>query len=150
LLPLEYHYPELTAAQRHKRILTICKQMDIHQSILDERPALLHPQMYKMALLARAFVLEPKIILYDNPLLDLEMKYKKIVYNHILHLREHLSVTQIFISTSDILFEITDTNLVFNRGAIVESGTWDELILSEQTATQNIIREYLETGLNPG
>ena len=148
LLPLDYHFPELSPAEKKDKIETLFDHFEIQTKILLERPARLHPQILKMMLLIRAFVMEPDIILYDNPLLDLGLKFKKAIFKYVYYLKEEKKVTQIFTSTSDILFEIADENLVLNNGNLIEVETWENLILSDNTITQKIIKDYLEVGIN--
>ena len=147
LLPFDFHYPHMPVEQKKEKILAIFRMLDIHDEVLTHRPAKLHPQMYKMILLVRAFVLEPAIILYDNPFLELELHYRKLVYKYMHYLRDEKSTTQIFVSTSDILFEIADQILVFNHGYLVETGDWNELLVNGKETTHMLIKQYLEAGI---
>ncbi|MBI2418906.1 MAG: ATP-binding cassette domain-containing protein [Ignavibacteriales bacterium] len=148
LLPLDFHFPNLSPSQKIDSIMMVFGKLDIHEGLLSERPAQLHSQMFKMILLARTFILGPNIILYDNPFLDLELHYRKLVYAYIKSLRDGNGTVQIFISTSDILFEIADTILVFNHGSLVETGNWEKLLLDGKATTQRLIKQYLEAGVN--
>lgn len=147
LLPFDYHYPKIPRAEKLEKVKSLFRKLDVHESLLNERPAMLHPQMYKMMVLIRTFLLDPAIILYDNPFLDLEKHYQKLVYAYIHELRGTGKTTQIFVSTSDILFELSDQILVFNHGRFIEAGGWDELLMSGTETTQNLIRQYLEAGV---
>lgn len=148
LLPLDFHFPEQSRDVKVELIKEFFARFTISEKFLTERPAGLHPQMAKMLLLIRAFLLKPKIILYDNPLSDLELRYKKLVLLYMLELQKQQEVTQLFVSTSDSLFEIADYNLVFSNGNLIQEGSWDELIISGGPETTKIIREYLEVGIN--
>lgn len=148
LLPMDFHFPEQERESKIVFIKSFFEKFKISERYLYERPAGLHPQIAKMILLIRAFILQPKILLYDNPLSDLELRYKKLVLLYIMELRKLPDVLQIFVSTSDSLFEISDNNIVFYEGALIQEGSWDELIMSGGSQTQQIIREYLEVGIN--
>lgn len=147
LLPMDYLMPQLSKAAKLEKIHNLFEHFGLSETILNERPARLHPQFLKMILLIRAFLTEPRIILYDNPLGDLEISFRKKIFAHIATLHQE-GVTQLFVSTSDILFEMADTNLVFSAGEIIESGAWDDLLISTHPITKKIIKEYLEVGIN--
>jgi ABC-type transporter Mla maintaining outer membrane lipid asymmetry ATPase subunit MlaF len=147
LLPLDYHFPEMGREAKLDLITRFLNQFSLQTSVLNERPAKLHPQIAKMLLLIRAFLPEPRIILYDNPLGDLEYSFRKKIFSYISTLQSK-NVTQIFVSTSDILLEIADIDLVFKSGKLIESGQWNELLFSQSPVTQRIIKEYLEVGIN--
>ncbi len=147
MLPLDYYFPAMSSDLKREKINWFFHYFSLNPKLLSERPAKLHPQIYKMLLLVRAFLPEPKILLYDNPLGDLEQNFKKKIFAYISELKKQ-QLTQIFVSTSDILFELSDVNLVFKSGDYVESGTWEDLMFSESPITQKLIKEYLEVGIN--
>lgn len=148
LLPTEFHFPDCNKEKKIERVHELFDLFEINSKLLKERPFKLQSQMTKLVTLVRSFLLEPEIIVYDKPLLDLDLTRKKNVINHIIKLREQGKTTQIFTESNDILFGIADRNIVIAQGNLIETGTWEDLISSYDVTTQNIIREYLEFGLN--
>jgi ABC-type transporter Mla maintaining outer membrane lipid asymmetry ATPase subunit MlaF len=148
LLPLNYHYPDEPLSEKQKKIDALFEYFEIPKKVLSERPARLHRQTLKMILLIRAFVMEPDIILYDNPLVDLELTYAKSVCEYIRQLKIRKNVTQIFFSTSKMLFEDADNMLVFSDGLLVETGSLNTIIKSENPLTRKLIQDYFEAGTN--
>ncbi len=146
LLPLNYHYPDATKEEKQSRIDRMFDNFGIQKKILSERPARLHPQTLKMILLIRAFIMESGIILYDNPLTDLELNYKKAVSSYINQLKASKKVTQIYFSTSRTLFYDADYILIFSGGSLIEQGLVDSILKSENLLTKKIIHDYLEAG----
>lgn len=147
LLPLDFYFADMTRQAKLEKIASFFDFFSLPISLLDERPAKVHPQILKMILLLRAFIPEPKIILYDNPFGDLEFGFKKKIFSYIASLHEK-KITQIFVSTSDHLLELADNDLVFSAGEFIEAGPWDQLLFSTSPVTQRIIKEYLEVGIN--
>ncbi len=147
LLPLDFHFPDEDHTMKLDKIKAIFEHFGLNINLLSERPATLHPQFKKLMLIIRAFLPNPAIILYDNPLVDLELSFKKKIIGYLYKLQSN-GVTQIFVSTSDVLLELSDVNLVFKSGCLIESGKWEDLIMSNSIITKNIIREYLEVGIN--
>ena len=146
LLPLNYHYPDVSIEEKMQKIHALFDHFGIHHEILSDRPARLHPQALKMMLLIRAFAMDPEIIIYDNPLTDLELTFKKTVAEYIKRLKTEKQVTQIFFSTSRMLFNDANDILIFSRGVLVEKGQTDLIMKSENPITKKIIQDYLEAG----
>ena len=147
MLPMDYHLTSLSQDHKIDMIYYILEIFGIDKNVLNERPAKLHYQVSKLMALVRGYITNPEVILYDNPLSDLERAFRKKVIKFFLDLK-HRNVTQIFYSTTDTLFEISDNNLVFYEGKLVETGPWEELIMSNHSVTQYIIKEHLEIGIN--
>ncbi len=147
-LPLDYVRNDLSEEQKQELIAQYFDQFEIPLRVLEERPARLHRQLTKLILLIRAFIINPELILYDNPFVDLEIPFKKKILLHILKLKNTGKITQIFLANSDNLFEMSDNNFVFFGGKIIEQGTWSDLIQSSNVQTQKLIKEYLEIGIN--
>jgi ABC-type transporter Mla maintaining outer membrane lipid asymmetry ATPase subunit MlaF len=146
LLPLNYHNPDVSIEEKMQKINSLFDHFGIQKEILSDRPARLHPQALKMMLLFRAFAIDPDIILYDNPMTDLELTYKKAVSSYIKQLKTEKQITQIFFSTSKMLFNDAKYILIFSRGTLVEKGPTELIMKSENAITQKIIQDYLEAG----
>jgi len=148
LLPLDYHFPELSHQQKLDRIVALLEHFAMSTNILSLRPAKLNSQTLKMTLLIRAFAMEPDIVLYDNPLADLELHYQKAVTSYIQKLSRDNKTTQIFLSTSPTLLKIAHEVLVFLNGTIFEKGLPEQINGSTNPLTKKIINDYLEAGVN--
>ncbi len=146
LLPLNYHFPDTSKVEKQNRIEALFNHFGLDKKILQARPARLHPQTLKMILLIRAFIMEPEIILYDKPLTDLEQSLKNLVTSYMQQLRAGKKVTQIVFTSSRVLLNNTDDILVISGGRLIEHGSFDAMVKSENPFTKKIIHDYLEAG----
>lgn len=96
--------------------------------------------MQKRAGLARALVMEPEIIIYDEPTTGLDPINADNVDAVILQMKEELNVTSIAI-THDMLsaFKIGDYIAMLHDGAVVEYGTPDEI----RSSSSPIVQKFL-------
>lgn len=87
-------------------------------------------QMQRL-MIARIFLLKPKILLADEPTSMIDACSRATILDMLMHLRDEIGMTIIFI-THDIglAYYISDSVYIMEHGKIVESGTADEVILN--------------------
>lgn len=101
-------------------------------------PAELSGGQKKRIGLARAIVLEPEIILYDEPTTGLDPVSVRTVADLIVRLRDERGITSVAI-THDLLCAdiITDAAHFLHHGEIVQSGSLDDLRRSDHAELRN-------------
>jgi len=107
----------------------------------DKLPSALSGGMKKRAGLARAIVMEPEYILYDEPTTGLDPITADAINDLIIKLQEELNVTSIVV-THDMpsAFKVGDRMAMLNDGRIVFHGTMDEV-----RATDNpVVKQFIE------
>jgi peptide/nickel transport system ATP-binding protein len=84
-------------------------------------------------MIARIFLLKPKILLADEPTSMIDACSRSTILDALMALRDEIGMTPIFI-THDIglAYYVSDTVYIMEKGRIVESGTADEVILNPQ------------------
>ena len=89
-------------------------------------------QMQRL-MIARIFLLKPKILLADEPTSMVDACSRATILDMLLNLRDEIGMTIIFI-THDIglAYYISDTVYIMEHGKFVESGKADEVILNPQ------------------
>lgn len=107
----------------------------------DKAPSELSGGMKKRAGLARAIVMEPEYILYDEPTTGLDPITSDAINDLIIKLQKQLGVTSIVV-THDMpsAFKIADRIAMLSRGRIVFSGTVDEV----RTTDHPMVRQFIE------
>ena len=94
----------------------------------DKMPSELSGGMKKRAAIARALVIEPQLILYDEPTSELDPLSAVIIGEEILHLQERIGVTSLVVSHDrDLAFGIADRIAVIHEGRILAIGTPTEI-----------------------
>jgi peptide/nickel transport system ATP-binding protein len=99
-------------------------------------------QMQRL-MIARIFLLKPKILLADEPTSMIDACSRATILDMLMQLRNEIGMTVIFI-THDIglAYYVSDSVCIMERGKIVESGTPDEVILHPREAyTQRLIND---------
>jgi len=99
-------------------------------------------QMQRL-MIARIFLLKPKILLADEPTSMIDACSRATILDMMMKLRKETGMTLIFI-THDIglAYYISDSVYIMEKGKIVEHGTADEVILTpKQPYTQRLIND---------
>lgn len=99
-------------------------------------------QMQRL-MIARIFLLKPKILLADEPTSMIDACSRATILDMLMQLRNEIGMTPIFI-THDIglAYYVSDTVYIMEHGKFVESGSADEVILHPKEAyTQRLISD---------
>ena len=83
---------------------------------------------------ARAIVLEPKVLLFDEPLSNLDAKLRRQVREDIRNLQQTLGVTTIYVThDQEEALAISDKVIVMNEAIIAQEGTAKDLYIHPKT-----------------
>jgi peptide/nickel transport system ATP-binding protein len=99
-------------------------------------------QMQRL-MIARIFLLEPKILLADEPTSMIDASSRATILDYLMKLRKETGLTLIFI-THDIglAYYVSDTVYIMEHGKIVERGSADEVILNpKEPYTKRLIND---------
>ena len=94
-------------------------------------------------MIARIFLLKPKILLADEPTSMIDACSRATILDSLMDLRNEVGMTPIFI-THDIglAYYVSDTVYIMEGGRFVESGSADEVILNpKQPYTQRLLSD---------
>ena len=84
--------------------------------------------------LARSLVLEPKVLLLDEPLSNIDKKLRETVRNEIRKIQKELGITMIFVThDQEEAMSISDRIIVMNEGNIEQIGTPREIYTFPET-----------------
>ncbi len=117
----------LSKEEIRSKVIEISKKLMIDH-LLDRRPSQISGGQQQRVALARALVKEPRVLLFDEPLSNLDAKLRMMMRAEIKKLQEELGITSVYV-THDQAEAMTMASriAVFNFGKIVQYGTPDEV-----------------------
>ncbi len=106
----------------------------------DLKPSQLSGGMIKRAALARAIVMDPKLLFFDEPSAGLDPVVSAELDDLILKLRESMQMTIVVVTHElDSAFKIADRITVLDHGKILLKGTVDEVRNSDNERVQDLL-----------
>jgi iron(III) transport system ATP-binding protein len=98
------------------------------EGLEDRQPNQLSGGQQQRVALARAVIMEPSVLLFDEPLSNLDAKLREQMRVDIRNLQQRLGITSIYVTHDQIeAMSISDRVVVMNRGRIEQIGSPREL-----------------------
>ena len=115
-----------TKISKQKKIETMIKKVGLHSSDLDKYPHQFSGGQRQRIGIARALILEPKLVICDEPVSALDVSVQAQIVQLLKSLQKEFGLTYLFI-THDlrIVRHIADEVVVMRHGKIVEAGKTD-------------------------
>ncbi|MFC0179049.1 ATP-binding cassette domain-containing protein [Thorsellia kenyensis] len=96
-------------------------------------PSMLAAGQKQRVAMARAIILQPMVIIADEPLASLDMPIRAQIINLMLELQEKEDITFIYVTQDiEIMKHISDYVVVMHEGEVIELGTLDEIVHKPQ------------------
>jgi len=106
----------------------------------DLMPSQLSGGMVKRAALARAIILDPRLLFFDEPSAGLDPVVSAELDELILKLRDAMNMTIVVVTHElDSAFKIADRITILDRGEILMCGTVDEVRNSDNQRIYNLL-----------
>jgi len=122
------------------RVRRVLRLVGLEETI-DKFPSELSGGQQKRVALARAIILDPKVILYDEPTTGLDPIRSDVINELILKLEHELKVTSIVV-THDLIsaFKVADHMVMLHEGHVVLEGTPEEFRNSDNPIVGRFLR----------
>ena len=99
-----------------------------------EYPASLSGGQQQRVALARSIIMEPKVLLLDEPLSAIDAKLRKSLQQKIMEIQKELNLTVVFVThDQDEAMLLSDVIWLFNQGKIEQSGSPIEIYTKPET-----------------
>jgi phospholipid/cholesterol/gamma-HCH transport system ATP-binding protein len=138
-LPLRKH----TDMEEEEIRVKVCEKLQLVglTDVYDKYPAEMSGGMKKRIGLARAVVMNPSVVLYDEPTTGLDPIMADVINELIMGLKKELEITSIVV-THDIksAYKVGDHIAMLHGGRIIFSGTPQEV----RTTDRPIVRQFIE------
>ena len=136
--PLSHHHKELSKTELDKLTMEALGQVGL-QEAAGKMPSELSGGMTKRIGLARTLILQPEIMLYDEPTTGLDTATAKEISQLILELQKKNNISSIIITHDMNCARMTaDKIVILREGSIVAEGTYETL----SNSTDEWIRSF--------
>ena len=130
---LQTHRPELSRRERVQRAGDVLERVGVDRARLTSYPHELSGGMRQRVMIAMAMLLEPQVMIMDEPTTALDVVVQRDILREIVRLRDELDFAVVFITHDlPLLLEISDRIAIMLRGEIVELGTADQIYREPQ------------------
>ncbi|MBO9521377.1 MAG: ABC transporter ATP-binding protein [Nocardioidaceae bacterium] len=127
--PLRLFRRELSAAQRRDRVIATLEEVGLGERVLRRHPGDLSGGQQQRVGIARALVVDPRMIVLDEPTSSLDLTVRATVLNLLRELQERHALTYLFIShdIATVRYFSRSTGVLY-LGKVMEYGPTHELI----------------------
>jgi iron(III) transport system ATP-binding protein len=137
-----------------RRVREVLELVGLPQ-VEDRYPAQLSGGQQQRVALARALVMKPRVLLFDEPLSNLDAKLRKRVRREIRDLQQDLGITSIYVTHDQAeALAISDVVVVMNGGRVEQIGTPTDLyrrpasrFVADFIGEANLLPAHVEDGM---
>ncbi|EAR53094.1 dipeptide transport ATP-binding protein [Oceanicola granulosus HTCC2516] len=124
--PLKINRPELSARERAERARAMMELVGLRPEHYDRYPHMFSGGQRQRIAIGRALMLEPKLLVLDEPVSALDLSIQSQILNLLMDLQERLGLAYLFISHDlSVVRHLADDVIVMYLGRPVETGPKD-------------------------
>ncbi|MFJ8958463.1 dipeptide/oligopeptide/nickel ABC transporter permease/ATP-binding protein [Lentzea sp. NPDC102401] len=130
---LRTHRPSTSTSDREARCAEVLRLVGVDPARLGSYPHELSGGMRQRVMIAMALLLEPQVMIMDEPTTALDVLVQREILNEIKRLRDELGFAVVFITHDlPLLLELSDRIAVMRDGEVVEYAAAEEMYLRPQ------------------
>ncbi|MCG9730189.1 ATP-binding cassette domain-containing protein [Shewanella sp. Isolate13] len=140
--PLKFN-TDLDSSERKAQVMDKLRKVGLLPEHSDFYPHMISEGQKQRVAVARALMLDPKIIIADEALTALDLSVRSQILNLLLELQQEMGLSYIFVSHNmNIIRHVSDKIMVLKKGVMVEKATTEQLFNQPQHEyTQRLIQE---------
>ena len=121
--PLKINCPDLSASERTDQARRMLRQVGLRDEHFDRYPHMFSGGQRQRIAVARALMLNPKVLVLDEPVSALDLSIQSQILNLLVDLQDELSLAYLFISHDlSVVRHMADNIIVMYLGRPVELG----------------------------
>ena len=128
-------HTNLSPAERREKVLHAMDDVELHQpeTVYDSYPHELSGGMLQRAMIAAAIVIEPSLLLLDEPTTALDVTIQAQILELLKRLNRERGISMLFISHNlKVVRKLCTRVAVMQRGLLVETGDTDDVFFHPQ------------------
>ncbi|MCL2243808.1 MAG: ABC transporter ATP-binding protein [Treponema sp.] len=126
---------DLSMEEKFEKMKEACKFVNLKfEELSNKYPFELSGGQMQRLMIARIFMLQPRLLVADEPTSMIDACSRATILDMLLKLRNEINMTIVFITHDmGLAYYISDTVYIMEKGIIVERGSADEAILNPQS-----------------
>lgn len=138
---LQVHHPDLNAAQRETRVMAAMEEVGLDAATRHRYPAEFSGGQRQRIAIARALILQPRLIILDEPTSSLDRSVQKQILALLKKLQQQHRLAYIFISHDlQVVRSLCHQVVVLRQGEVVEQGECEAVFAApEQAYTRQLL-----------
>ncbi|MBP9952399.1 MAG: dipeptide ABC transporter ATP-binding protein [Cypionkella sp.] len=126
--PLKINRPDITAAQRTEKARDMLRMVGLRPEHFERYPHMFSGGQRQRIAVARALMLDPKVLVLDEPVSALDLSIQSQILNLLVELQDRMGLAYLFISHDlSVVKHMADDVIVMYLGRPVETGPKDEV-----------------------
>ncbi|ABV87995.1 ATP-binding cassette domain-containing protein [Shewanella pealeana] len=140
--PLKFS-TNLDSSERKAQVIDKLRKVGLLPEHAEFYPHMISEGQKQRVAVARALMLDPKIIIADEALTALDLSVRSQILNLLLELQQEMGLSYIFVSHNmNIIRHVSDKIMVLKKGVMVEKATTEQLFNQPQHEyTQRLIQD---------
>ncbi|MBE8168755.1 MAG: ATP-binding cassette domain-containing protein [Shewanella sp.] len=136
----------LSSRQRRDQVISTLRKVGLLPEHADFYPHMISEGQKQRVAVARALMLNPKIIIADEALTALDLSVRAQILNLLLTLQQELGLSFIFVTHNlSIVRHVSDSIIVMHEGEIIEQATTEQLFADPQHPhTRKLLRDQFD------